>query len=123
MQSYDRSVHLALVKSLERLDGNVILTLHNKAMGGRRQSHGTVTFIGVTKVDSLNLRNELVVQDLEDIKPGWRVGGLSFDNGVAVLGVSELDAHESYPVRFTINCSDLKVRMRLALGRTLLNYL
>ena len=77
---------------------------------------GTMTFIGTTRVESRDIRNDDAMRYLE---PGWEIDGLTYRSELARLQVSRSDGRESFPVLYTIICDEVRLSLRLDLLRTL----
>jgi hypothetical protein len=87
----------------------------------------TVTFVNVTGIESLDLRNDLSEHDIDEVGPGWVLDGISFDGKIAGFGVSldpRMDQnHEEYPVSYRISCTALDVHTKLDLGKMVRGWL
>ena len=118
MSDYSSTVGLAVVSDVSRIGADVVLLLRNAVRGIRLRYNGRVTLIGVTHIESVDLRNDLVPRELE---PGWTISDLTFEAGTARLGVFKTDMHDRYPVLHSITCRDVQVRMRLVVLVTLRN--
>lgn len=118
MQNYSDLVGLSRIDSVDRIGSDVVLSLRHAVRSFNRRDSGKVTFVGVTRIESVDERNDLVQRELE---PGFKVDGLRFQDGVAKLYVYEVDMHDRYPVMHSISCAEVRIRMRIAILRTLAN--
>ena len=120
MPVYSRLVGLARIVDVSRVGAGVALSLRDAIRGLNLRYRGTITFVGVTRIDSVDLLNDLVQRELE---PGWTVDGMSFEDGVVTLGATQEGMREDFGVRHSISCAAVELRMRPAVMRTLGNHL
>ena len=120
MQTYNDLVRFSMIGSVERVGADVVVSLRHKYRSRNRCYNGTVTFGSVTRIDSVDHTSDLVERELER---NFRVNGLTFQDGVAKLHVSELDISYSYSITHSINCASVRVRMRMDIRKTLFNLL
>ena len=120
MPIYSDLVGLADIVSVQRVGADVVLSLRDIIRGVNLRYRGTVTFVGVTRIDSVDTRNDLVQHELE---AGWTVSGMGFEDGVATLGVRQSGDHETFAVRHSIRCAAVELKLRPAVLRTLGNIL
>ena len=122
MRDFSDTVCVASIRRFERRNDHIFLSLRTV----RKYPwcfNVTVAFVGVKRVESVDLRNDLVPRDL-DLDFRWTVERLDFADGVARLGVRESDMHhDTYPVRHSIECRNVIVKKKLAILPTLGRFL
>ena len=131
MTDYSRFFGDVDVKTVSRKESDLVLELTNickiKPFFGMLFYRATVTFVNVTGIESLDLRNDLLEHDIDEVGPGWVLDGISFDGKIAGFGVSldpRMDQnHEEYPVRYRISCTDLDVCTKLDFGKMVRGWL
>ena len=102
MQDFCDAVFGATVRLFERRGDNIVLSLRTICKYPWC-FNVTVAFVGLKRVESVDLRNDLVPRDL-DLDFRWTVERLDFADGVARLGVYEMDMHhDRYPVGTTLS--------------------
>ena len=127
MTDYSRFFGNVDVERLSREGSDLVLDLRNiwrkKPFFGYIILRATVTFVDVQRIESLDLRNDLVEHDIDEVGPGWTLDGISFDGGIAGFGVGLHQNHETYPVSYRISCTALDVRTKLDLGKMVRGWL
>ena len=120
MPIYSRLVGRAKIVGVQRVGADVVLSLRDIIRGWNLRYRGTVTFVGVTQIDSVDTRNDLVQRELE---AGWTVDSMGFEDGMAFLGVRQSGDHETFGVGHSIRCAAVELKLRPAVLRTLGNIL
>jgi hypothetical protein len=127
MTDYSRFFGDADVKTVSWKGSDLILELRDigkiKPFFGMLFYRSTVTFVNVTRIKSLDLRNDLIEHDIDEVGPGWKLDGISFDGEIAGFGVGLDQNHETSAVRYRISCSALDVRTKLELGKMVRGWL
>lgn len=80
MPRYSRLVSFAKITGVHRENGDVVLSVRDAVRGSYLRYFGTVTFVEVSGVESIDMRNDLVQRELEPAgrsmawgsRMGWR---------------------------------------------------
>ena len=116
LQDFRPSLWHAVISCVSHDGPHLVLTVkHVRRKALRLQ--GAVTFIGTTRIESRDIRNDDAMRYLE---PGWEIDGLNYRPGLARLQVSRSHGRESFPVLHTIICDEVRLSLRLDLLRTLI---
>lgn len=115
LQDFRPLLWQAVISCVSHDGPHLVLTVkHVRRKALRLQ--GAMTFIGTTRIESRDIRNNDAMRYLE---PGWEIDGLTYRSRLARLQVSRSDSRESFPVLHTIICDEVRLSLRLDLLRTL----
>ena len=127
MTDYSRFFGNVDVKTVSREESDLVLELRNirkiKPFFGMIYYRATVTFVNVTGIETLDLRNDLLEHEIDEVGPGWTLDSISFDGGIAGFGVGLDQNHETSAVRYRISCTALDVRTKLDFGKLFRDWL